>query len=131
MVSVQIMLHRMLGWNLRRRQECSISWAFLSTLAVRLKYSLLSSFFLEHSSLITSLWLATSLARNLLSPSVIILILIWLIIGGVANNYAGSGLKLYVRSHSLFNALRNFLAALSPSSWLVCIFFQILLYKLL
>ena len=33
---------------------------------------------------------------NLLSPSVIILILIWLIIGGVANNYAGSGLKLYV-----------------------------------
>lgn len=38
----------------------------------------------------------------------------WLIIGGVANNYAGSGLKLYVRSHSLFNALRNFLAASSP-----------------
>ena len=38
----------------------------------------------------------------------------WLIIGGVANNYAGSGLKLYVRSHSPFNALRNFLAALSP-----------------
>lgn len=40
----------------------------------------------------------------------------WLIIGGVANNYAGSGLKLYVRSHSPFNALRNFLAALSPHS---------------
>ena len=56
-------------------QECSISFAFLSTRAVRLKYSLLSSFFLAHSSLITALWLATSLARNLLSPSVIILIL--------------------------------------------------------
>ena len=61
-------------------QARSISFAFLSTLAVRLKYSLLSSFFLAHSSLITALWLATSLARNLLSPSVIILILIWLII---------------------------------------------------
>ena len=56
-------------------QAFSISFAFLSTRAVRLKYSLLSSFFLAHSSLITALWLATSLARNLLSPSVIILIL--------------------------------------------------------
>ena len=91
-----------------------LSFSANSCRAVRLKYSLLSSFFLAHSSLITALWLATSLARNFLSPSVIILILIWLIIGGVANNYAGSGLKLYVRSHSPFNALRNFLAALSP-----------------
>lgn len=50
-----------------------LCFSFLSTRAVRLKYSLLSSFFLAHSSLITALWLATSLARNLLSPSVIIL----------------------------------------------------------
>ena len=61
------------------------------TFAVRRKYSLLSSFFLAHSSLITALWLATSLARNLLSPSVIILILIWLIAGSTIIVLPSSG----------------------------------------
>lgn len=73
MVSVQIDRTECLAKICEGDEKTSMFCAFLSAFAVRRKYSLLSSLFLAHSSPITALWLATSLARNFLSPSVIIL----------------------------------------------------------